>query len=62
MSEYVTDFGRIKHSRDTGLRPKNQRAMAKAVRRAIGIGLIPSVYKHPELLEEQMTRRMRGSY
>ena len=43
MSEYVTEMGKIKHSRETGLRPRNQRKMAKAVRRAIGLGLIPSV-------------------
>jgi small subunit ribosomal protein S18 len=49
MSEFVTDTGRIKGSRETGLRPRNQRRMAKAVRRAIGIGLMPSVYLHPEI-------------
>lgn len=35
---------------ETGLRPVNQRRVAKAIRRAIGIGLMPSVHKHPELL------------
>jgi small subunit ribosomal protein S18 len=54
MSEYVTEMGRIRHSSDTGLRPVNQRRMAKAVRRAIGMGLIPSVYRHPELLKEKL--------
>jgi hypothetical protein len=28
--------------------------MAKAVRRAIGIGLMPSVYKHPEIIAEKL--------
>ena len=51
MSEMVSETGRIKHSRETGLRPKNQRKMAKAVRRAIGLGLMPSVHRHPEILE-----------
>jgi len=50
MSEYMTEMGRIKQSTDTGLRPVNQRKMAKAIRRAIGIGLMPSVHRHPELL------------
>lgn len=43
-------MGRIKHSSETGLRPVNQRKMAKAVRRAVGMGLHPSVHKHPEIL------------
>ncbi|KAI9846690.1 MAG: hypothetical protein M1837_003745 [Sclerophora amabilis] len=59
MSEYMTEMGRIKHSRDTALRPVNQRRMAKAIRRAIGIGLMPSVHRHPELLEMQRTSRSR---
>jgi len=49
LSDFVTETGRIKHSKETGLRPRNQRRLAKAVRRAIGIGLMPSVYQHPEL-------------
>jgi len=51
MSEYMTEMGRIKHSSDTGLRRVNQRKIAKAIRRAIGIGIMPSVHQHPELLE-----------
>lgn len=46
-------MGRIKHSRDTGLGNVNQRRMAKAVRRSIGMGLMPSVHKHPEMLEAE---------
>ena len=57
MSEYVTEMGRIRHSNDTGLKPVNQRRMAKAIRRAIGVGLIPSVYRHPELLREEIELR-----
>ncbi|KAI5239156.1 hypothetical protein E4T47_07186 [Aureobasidium subglaciale] len=51
MSEYMTEMGKIKHSKDTGLRPVNQRKVAKAVRRAIGLGLMPSVHRHPEILQ-----------
>lgn len=54
MSEYMTPMGRIRHSDDTGLRPVNQRKMAKAIRRAIGLGLHPSVHKHPEILKIQV--------
>lgn len=57
MSEFVTEMGRIRHSRDTGLRPVNQRKMAKAVRRAIGIGIMPSVHRHPELMDERLQMR-----
>ncbi|EMC95632.1 hypothetical protein BAUCODRAFT_148523 [Baudoinia panamericana UAMH 10762] len=57
MAEYVSEMGRIKHSSESGLRPVNQRRMAKAIRRAIGMGLMPSVYKHPELLREEVAYR-----
>ena len=66
MSEYMTPMGRIKHSKDTGLRPVNQRRIARAIRRSIGMGLMPSVYKHPEILQisakknEQLSPVMRG--
>lgn len=54
MSEYITPMGRIRHSNDTGLRPVNQRKMAKAIRRAMGMGLMPGVHRHPELLKMEM--------
>ncbi|OIW29021.1 ribosomal protein S18 [Coniochaeta ligniaria NRRL 30616] len=50
ISDFITPFGRIKHSNETGLRPVNQRKMAKTIRRAIGLGIHPSVYRHPMLL------------
>jgi small subunit ribosomal protein S18 len=52
MSEYMTEMGRIKHRNLTGLRGVNQRKIAKAIRRAIGVGLMPSVHRHPEILAE----------
>lgn len=51
MGEYMTEMGRIRHSRETGLRAVNQRKVAKAIRRAIGVGLMPSVHRHPELIK-----------
>ncbi|KAL1595299.1 hypothetical protein SLS60_009989 [Paraconiothyrium brasiliense] len=57
MSEYMTEMGRIKHSRETGLRPKNQRKIAKAIRRAIGLGLMPSVHRHPLVLNKSSPMR-----
>ncbi|KAI1303334.1 ribosomal protein S18 [Xylaria venustula] len=50
ISEFMTTHGRIMRSVETGLSPVNQRKMAKAIRRAIGLGLHPSVHRHPELL------------
>lgn len=57
MSEYITDMGRIKNSAETGLRPVNQRKMAKAIRRAVGLGLLPSVHRHPEIIRKEMSNR-----
>ncbi len=53
ISEYVSTMGRIRSSRETGLRPVNQRRMARAIRRAIGLGLHPSVHRHPEILASE---------
>lgn len=60
MSEFTTEMGRIRHGRDTGFRAVNQRKMAKAVRRAHGMGLLPSVHRHPEMMEERV--KARGEY
>lgn len=59
MSEYMTSMGRIRHSKDTGLRRVNQRRVAKAIKRAIGIGLMPSIHQHPEMLEMEARSRHR---
>lgn len=59
MWEYMTSMGRIRHRKETGLRSVNQRRIAKAIRRAVGMGLIPSVHKHPEMLEAEATARRR---
>jgi len=53
MAEFTTSMGRIKNPRDTGLRRVNQRRLARAVRRAVGMGWIPSVHDHPELLRRR---------
>ena len=58
MSEFMTSMGRIKSREVTGLRPKNQRKIAKAIRRAIGLGLMPSVHRHPEILASDARNRM----
>ncbi|OBT65119.1 hypothetical protein VE03_04778 [Pseudogymnoascus sp. 23342-1-I1] len=57
LSEYMSPMGRIMHSNDTGLRSRNQRRIAKAIRRAVGMGFMPSVHRHPEVLMKESTRR-----
>ncbi|KAL5120892.1 hypothetical protein ACEQ8H_001079 [Pleosporales sp. CAS-2024a] len=52
MSEFMSETGRIKPRQATGLRPKNQRKIAKAIRRAIGLGLMSSVHRHPLVLKK----------
>lgn len=54
ISQYMTTMGQIKHSSETGLRPRNQRKMAKAIRRVIGMGIHPSVHRHPEILKHEL--------
>ncbi|KAI0006558.1 ribosomal protein S18 [Xylariaceae sp. FL0662B] len=56
IAEFTTSHGKIKRPADTGLRPPNQRKMAKAIRRAIGLGLYPSVHRHPEILYRENDR------
>lgn len=58
MSEYMTEMGRIRHSNSTGLRAVNQRKIAKAIRRAIGLGLMPSIHRHPEVLKREYERNV----
>jgi small subunit ribosomal protein S18 len=60
MSEYVSALGRIKHRDQTGLRPVNQRKISKAIRRAMGLGLMPSVHRHPEILATELRAKLEG--
>jgi small subunit ribosomal protein S18 len=57
MGDFMSDMGRIRPRSETGLRPVNQRKIAKAVRRAIALGLMPSVHKHPEIIKRQREGR-----
>lgn len=61
ISENMTAFGRIKNGRLNGLRPVNQRKMAKAIRRAVGLGIHPSVHLHPEILLAPTKYVMHGT-
>jgi len=61
----MTPMGRIKHNRETGLRPVNQRKIARAIRRTVGIGMMPSVHRHPEILlnmEHRRTPKGKGQF
>ncbi|CAK7199144.1 hypothetical protein SEUCBS139899_001816 [Sporothrix eucalyptigena] len=62
ISDFMSGMGRIRHSNETGLRPVNQRRMAKAIRRAIGLGIHPSVHKHPEILAASMANMPKPAY
>jgi len=55
----MTPMGRIKGSSETGLRPVNQRKIAKAIRRTVGLGMMPSVYRHPEILRVEQNHRKK---
>ena len=57
LGSFVTPLGRIRHRKDTGLRAVNQRKIAKAIRRAVAMGVMPSVHKHPEILETMERKR-----
>ncbi|KAE9969196.1 hypothetical protein BLS_005455 [Venturia inaequalis] len=54
LDHFTSETGRIRAGKETGLRLRNQRRVARAVRRAIGIGLMPSVYRHPELDHDKL--------
>lgn len=53
IKEFTHPTGQILSSRFTGLRPVNQRKVAKMIRRAVGMGIYPSVHDHPEMLRER---------
>ena len=57
LGGFLTPLGRIKHRSQTGLRAVNQRKVAKAIRRAVAMGLLPSVHRHPEILETEERKR-----
>lgn len=53
-------MGHVQHSNNSTLRPVNQRKVAKTIRRAMGMGIHPSIHRHPELLQmEFQARRSR---
>ena len=60
MWEYTSQVGKIRHREINKLRGVNQRRIAKAIRRAVGMGLMPGTHAHPEVLEEYATyQRLR---
>lgn len=48
LSSYVSTMGRILPRRLTGLSPRNQRRLGKAIRRARACGIMPAKYQHLE--------------
>ena len=53
IHEFTNRTGQILPAVKTGLRPVNQRKLSKMIRRAVGMGIYPSVHAHPELLRKQ---------
>lgn len=53
IAEYTNSTGQILPSTKTGLRPVNQRKLSKMIRRAIGMGIYPSVHDHPEMIRNR---------
>jgi small subunit ribosomal protein S18 len=43
LERFLTEHGRIQHRRDTGLTARHQREMAKAIKRARFMALLPYV-------------------
>ncbi|EWC46533.1 hypothetical protein DRE_04256 [Drechslerella stenobrocha 248] len=60
LKDFMTTAGRIKHRSVTGLSNTNQRKVSKAIRRAVGIGLLPSVHRHPFVLMTEQKRELDG--
>lgn len=52
ISEFTKPSAQIMHSEKTGLRPVNQRKVAKMIRRAQGMGIYPTIHGHPEMIRE----------
>jgi small subunit ribosomal protein S18 len=41
LEQFLTEYGRIQHRRDTGLSAKHQRQLTTAIKRARFMGLLP---------------------
>ncbi|EQL02059.1 Ribosomal protein S18 [Ophiocordyceps sinensis CO18] len=50
IQDFTSSSGQVMHSSATGLRPVNQRKIAKMIRRVQGMGIYPSIHDHPEML------------
>lgn len=50
VQEFTSSSGQILHSSVTGLRPVNQRKIAKMIRRVQGMGIYPTIHDHPEMI------------
>jgi small subunit ribosomal protein S18 len=45
LSHFLTKMGHIKNGRENGLSAKNQRRVARAIKRARSFGILPFTYK-----------------
>ncbi|RCI07686.1 hypothetical protein L249_5731 [Ophiocordyceps polyrhachis-furcata BCC 54312] len=53
IQDFTSSSGQIQHPSVTGLRPVNQRKVAKMIRRVQGMGIYPTIHDHPELLRSR---------
>lgn len=59
LSQWMTQMGRILHPDLTGLKAKNQRKLAKAIRRARAFGIISPHHKHPDSITNENQHRIQ---
>ncbi|ODA80654.1 hypothetical protein RJ55_03613 [Drechmeria coniospora] len=60
IQEFTSTSGQILHSSNTGLRPVNQRKIAKMIRRVQGMGIYPTIHDHPEMIRDDFFPERRG--
>jgi small subunit ribosomal protein S18 len=60
MSSFVTEMGKLKGRPNTNLTRKSQRRLAKAVRRAKMMGLMPVLSRMPAITS--LTDKVSGRY
>ncbi|RDA88251.1 hypothetical protein CP532_0361 [Ophiocordyceps camponoti-leonardi (nom. inval.)] len=53
IQDFTSSSGQIQNPAVTGLRPVNQRKIAKMIRRVQGMGIYPTIHDHPELLRSR---------
>ncbi|OLL22104.1 37S ribosomal protein rsm18, mitochondrial [Neolecta irregularis DAH-3] len=61
FASFTTELGRIRPASETGLSAKNQRKVAKAIRRARAAGILPHCHRNPNLPTKNEPRGIIGN-